>query len=52
VRRCFNADGSADLLWQKTDGTPPIWIMNNTSVASSSNLAKSGSTWHVPTMTA
>jgi len=41
----FNADGKAELLWQKTAGTPAIWIMNGTSFASSSNLANPGSTW-------
>ena len=24
----FNGDGKSDILWQNTDGTPAIWLMN------------------------
>jgi hypothetical protein len=26
----FNADGRSDIMWQSTDGTPGIWLMNGT----------------------
>ena len=28
----FNGDGKADILWQNSDGTPAIWLMNGTSI--------------------
>ena len=28
----FNGDGKADILWQNSDGTPVIWLMNGTSI--------------------
>ena len=30
----FDGDGRSDILWQNSDGTPAIWLMNGTSVAS------------------
>ena len=30
----FNGDGKSDILWQNSDGTPAIWLMNGTNVLS------------------
>src|SRR4029077_8087258 len=30
----FNGDGKGDILWQNGDGTPAVWLMNGTAVAS------------------
>jgi len=35
----FNGDGKADILWQNTDGTPAIWLMNGASLLSGANVA-------------
>jgi hypothetical protein len=43
----FNGDGTSDIVLQKTDGTPQIWLMNGTSVTSTVTLADPGSAWHV-----
>ena len=44
----FNADGKADILWQNTDGTPAVWLMNGTSLISGANVGfDPGSNWHV-----
>ena len=44
----FNGDGKADILWQNTDGTPAMWLMDGTSVISGGNVgADPGSNWHV-----
>jgi hypothetical protein len=43
----FDGDGKADILWQKSDGTVVIWLMNASgAIASSANLGVlSPSTW-------
>ena len=28
----FNGDGKSDILWQGSDGTPAIWLMNGSTV--------------------
>ena len=54
----FNGDGKADILWQNSDGTPAIWLMDGTNflsgrvgryVQSGAELADQG---HRPTSTA
>src|SRR5437879_5722706 len=30
----FNGDGLADILWQNANGTPAVWLMNGTGIAS------------------
>ena len=30
----FNGDGKSDILWQGSDGTPAIWLMNGMNVVS------------------
>ena len=34
----FNGDGKADILWQNTDGTPAVWLMDGTSLISGANV--------------
>jgi hypothetical protein len=43
----FNGDGKADILWQNTDGTSAVWLMNGTSLISGANVGDPGSSWHV-----
>ena len=40
----FNGDGKADILWQNSDGTPAIWLMNGTSIIGAGGLANPGPT--------
>jgi lipopolysaccharide export system protein LptA len=47
VRNDFTGDGDSDLLFQNTNGTPQIWLMNGTSIASQTTLAAVPSSWHV-----
>jgi cadherin-like protein/VCBS repeat protein len=46
-RNDFNADGISDVVLQNTDGTPQIWLMSGTSVASMMSLVNPGPAWHV-----
>src|SRR5262249_58313285 len=41
----FNGDGKSDIVFQNVDGTPLIWTMNGTSIASTATLANPGKTW-------
>src|SRR4029077_17604358 len=42
-----NTDGKADFFWQNNDGTPAVWLMNGTNLASAGPaLANPGPTWH------
>ena len=44
----FNGDGKSDILWQNSDGTPAVWMMDGTTVISGSNVGfDPGSSWHV-----
>jgi len=47
----FDADGLADLLWQNSDGTPGIWLINSgvSGVGrwASDTFANPGTSWHV-----
>src|SRR6202040_2338201 len=43
----FNGDGDADIVWQNTNGTPGIWLMNGTTVISEGPLPNPGATWQV-----
>ena len=43
----FNGDGRADILFQNSDGTPAVWLMNGTGVSSfGPALPNPGPTWH------
>ncbi len=42
----FDANGESDILWQKNDGTPAIWLMNGLSPVWSSALPNPGPAWH------
>jgi FG-GAP-like repeat len=42
-----NGDGKADILWQNSDGTPAIWLMNGTGITSVGFLPNPGATWHL-----
>ena len=43
----FNGDGSSDILWQNSDGTPAVWLMNGTSLVSGGNVGfNPGAAWH------
>jgi hypothetical protein len=43
----FNGDGDSDLLFQSTNGTPQIWLMNGTSVASETSLTAPPPQWKI-----
>ena len=44
----FNGDGKADILWQNTDGTPAVWLMDGTSLISGANVGfNPGPAWQV-----
>jgi FG-GAP-like repeat len=43
----FNGDGHSDLLWQATDGSPTVWLMNGTTVTTRQGLVNPGTAWHV-----
>ena len=43
----FNADGKADILWQNTDGTPAIWMMDGTTLTGMGVLPSPGMDWHL-----
>jgi len=45
----FNNDGRADILWQNTDGTPAIWLMNGLNLIGAAVVGASnpGPSWHV-----
>ena len=47
VRNDFNDDGDSDLLFQNTNGTPQIWLMNGTGVVSQNTLAAVPASWKV-----
>ena len=47
ARNDFDGDGKSDVLLQNTDGTPQVWLMSGTTVASMTNLTNPGSSWHV-----
>jgi hypothetical protein len=43
----FNGDGKGDILWQNADGTPEVWLMKGTSVATmGAPLSNPGPAWH------
>jgi hypothetical protein len=41
----FNGDGKSDLVWQHSDGTTSLWLMNGLSASSTSGLLGAGSGW-------
>ena len=45
----FNGDGKSDILWQGSDGTPAIWLMDGTNFLSASAVGpfNPGMDWHV-----
>ena len=45
----FNGDGKSDILWQSSDGTPAIWLMDGTNALSVSAAGSfnPGMDWHV-----
>jgi FG-GAP repeat len=44
----FNGDGKADILWQKADGTPAVWLMDGFNVVAGSNVSfDPGAGWHM-----
>jgi hypothetical protein len=44
----FNGDGKADILWQNTDGTPAVWLMDGLDVVAGDNVGfNPGPSWHV-----
>ena len=38
----FNGDGKADILWQNTDGTPAVWLMDGTNFIPAARRLQSG----------
>jgi hypothetical protein len=43
----FNANGTADLVFQNADGRVAAWLMNGTSTAATANLIGAGTGWSV-----
>jgi FG-GAP-like repeat len=44
----FNGDSKADILWQNTDGTPAIWLMNGMNVIGAAVPGfNPGATWQI-----
>jgi FG-GAP-like repeat/Right handed beta helix region/RTX calcium-binding nonapeptide repeat (4 copies)/FG-GAP repeat len=43
----FNGDGKSDLLFQNTNATPQIWLMNGTSVISKTSLIQPPPQWKI-----
>ncbi len=47
----FNGDGKADILWQNTDGTTAVWLMNGLSLISgAAGPFSPGANWHAIAM--
>ncbi|MEA2876326.1 MAG: hypothetical protein QOF14_1522 [Hyphomicrobiales bacterium] len=43
----FNGDGKGDILWQNSDGTPAVWLLNGTGVLSTGPaLLNPHTPWH------
>src|SRR5262249_38834019 len=40
-----NGDRKADLIWQNTDGTPGVWLMNGTTPFAQVGLTNPGPSW-------
>jgi hypothetical protein len=49
TRSDFNANGLSDILWQGSDGTPALWLMNGTTAVSvgAAGSFDPGPSWHV-----
>jgi autotransporter-associated beta strand protein len=45
--RDFRGNGFSDLLWQNTDGTPAVWLMNGASPVFATNLTNPGASWRL-----
>ena len=45
----FNDDGRSDILWQNSDGTPAIWLMNGMNAVALGAVGpfNPGPSWHV-----
>jgi hypothetical protein len=41
----FDGDGNSDLLWQHTNGSTEIWLMNGLSTSSIGNLLGPATGW-------
>jgi hypothetical protein len=45
----FNGDGHGDILWQSSNGTPAIWLMDGTNAVTvgAAGSFNPGPTWHI-----
>ena len=43
----FNGDSMSDVLWDSTNGTPTVWLMDDTSISSRSTLPDIGNSWRI-----
>ena len=43
----FNGDGRSDILWQGSNGTPAIWLMDGLSATDVAGLPNLGADWHI-----
>ena len=44
----YNGDSKADILWQNTDGTPGVWLMDGFTMTAGANVAfDPGASWHI-----
>jgi hypothetical protein len=48
-RSDFNGDNKSDILWQNSDGTPAIWLMDGLNFVSGgvAGSFNPGSDWHI-----
>jgi len=47
LRGDFDGDGISDILWQNSDGSAAIWLMNGTDLSSGSVVLNPGTNWTV-----
>jgi hypothetical protein len=43
----FDADGKSDIVWQHTDGSTAIWLMNGTAMVDGAGLIGSDTGWSI-----
>jgi hypothetical protein len=47
LRGDFNGDGKSDILWQHTDGSSAVWLVNGTGMTGGAGLIGPGTGWSV-----
>jgi hypothetical protein len=47
LRGDLNGDGKSDILWQHTDGSSAVWLMNGLNLIAGADLMPAGSGWSI-----